>query len=68
LKKQKGNQTTQWPKEKVQSTIYKTLHRKQDRATRAQLKTERELRCSVRVRGSCSTCGTRRVALVTTRW
>jgi hypothetical protein len=59
-------QTTQWPKEKVQKDkqgstkhTYKTKHR----VTRTPLKTGDELRCS----GSsfCSTSGTRRVNLVT---
>ena len=61
-------QTTQWPKEKVQKDkqrstkyTYKTKHR----VTRTQLKTGGELRCSGRVCSCCSTSGTRRVNLVT---
>jgi len=46
--------------------IYKTFTQKgKDRATRTSLKTGDELRCSGRVSSSRSTCGTRRVALVT---
>jgi hypothetical protein len=73
---QKGNQnpsieeeqTTQWPKEKVQKDkqrstkhTYKTI----DRVTRTPLKTGGELRCSGRVCRSCSTSYIRRVNLVT---
>jgi hypothetical protein len=54
-------QTTQWPKEKVQTTISKT----KDRVTRTPLKTGDEIRCSERVSSSCSTSDTRRVNLVT---
>ena len=39
--------------------------RTKDRVTRTPLKTGGELRCSGRVSSSCSTCGTRRVNLVT---
>ena len=46
---------------KEQTTIYKT----ENRITRTQLKTGGELRCSGRVRSSCSTSDTRRVNLVT---
>jgi hypothetical protein len=60
-------QTTQWPKEKVQKDkqrstkhIFKTKDR-----TRTPLKTEGELRCSGWISSSCSTSGTRRVNLVT---
>jgi hypothetical protein len=61
-------QTTQWPKEKVQKDkqrstkhTYKTKYR----VTRTPLKTGGELRCSGNVGSSCSTSGTRRVNLVT---
>jgi hypothetical protein len=61
-------QTTQWPKEKIQKDkqrstkhTYKTKYR----VTRTPLKTGGELRCSGRVSSSCSTSGTRRVNLVT---
>ena len=36
-----------------------------DRATQTPQKTGDEIRCSGRVSSSCSTCGTRRVTLVT---
>jgi hypothetical protein len=60
-------QTTQWPKEKVQKDkqrytehTYKT----KDRVTRTPLKTGGELKCSGTVGNSCSTSDTRRVNLV----
>ena len=59
-------QTTQWPKEKVQKDKQRsTKHRykTKDRVTRTPLKTGSELRCSGRVSSSCSTSGTRRVNL-----
>ena len=61
-------QTTQWPKEKVQrdkQRSTKHTHKPKDRVTRTPLKTEGELRCSERVSSSCSTSDTRRVNLVT---
>jgi hypothetical protein len=61
-------QTTQWPKEKVhrdKQRSTKHTHKTKDQVTRTPLKTWSELRCSVRVSGSCSTSGTRRVNLVT---
>jgi hypothetical protein len=61
-------QTTQWPKEKVQKDKQRSTkhtHKTKDRVTRTPLKTEGELRCSGRVNSSCSTSGTRRVNLVT---
>jgi hypothetical protein len=51
-------------KDKQRST--KHTHKTKDRVTRAPLKTWGELRCSGRVRSSCSTSGTRGVNLVTT--
>jgi hypothetical protein len=57
-------QTTQWPKEKVQKDKQRSTkhtHKTKDRVTRTPLKTWGELRCSGRV----STSGTRRVNLVT---
>jgi len=61
-------QTTQWPKEKVQKDkqrstkhIYKTI----DRVTRTPLRIGGELRCSGRVSSSCYTSGTCHVNLVT---
>jgi hypothetical protein len=61
-------QTTQWPKEKVQkdkqrSTKY--TYKTKDRVTRTPLTTGCELRCSGRVSSSCSTSSIRRVNLVT---
>ena len=61
-------QTTQWPKEKVQKDKQpSTKHtcKTKDRVTRTPLKSGGELRCSTRVSSSCSTSGTRRVNLVT---
>jgi hypothetical protein len=61
-------QTTPWPKEKVQKDKQRsTKHRykTKDRATRTPLTTGGELRCSEKVSSSCSTIGTRRVDLVT---
>jgi hypothetical protein len=59
-------QTTQWPKEKVQKGKRSKKHsyKARDRVTRTPLKTGGELRCSGRVSSSCSTSGTRRVNLV----
>ena len=56
-------QTTQWPKEKVQkdkqrSTNY--AYKTKDRVTRTPLKTGGKLMCSGRVGSSCSTSDTRR--------
>ena len=61
-------QTTQWPKEKVQkgkqrSTKY--THKTKDRVKRTPLKPRSELECSGTISSSCSTSGTRRVNLVT---
>ena len=58
-------QTTQWPKEKYKRTNndLQNIHIKLDRATRTQLQTGGELRCSVRVSSSCSTSDTRRFKL-----
>jgi hypothetical protein len=61
-------QTTQWPKEKVQkdkqrSTKY--TYKTKNRVTRTPLKTGGERRCFGRVSSSFSTSGTRRVNLVT---
>jgi hypothetical protein len=61
-------QTTQWPKKKVQKDKQRTTkhtHKTKDRVTQTPLKTGGELRCSGRVSSSCSTSGTRRVNLVT---
>ena len=61
-------QTTQWPKEKVQKDKQRSAkytYKTKDRVTRTPLKTGDELRCSGRVSSSCSTSGTRRVNLVT---
>jgi hypothetical protein len=61
-------QTTQWPKEKVQKDQQRSTkhtYKTKDRVTRTPRKTGCELRCSGRVRSSCSTSDTRRVNLVT---
>ena len=61
-------QTTQWPKVKVQKDKQRSTkhtYKTKDRVTRTPLKTSGELRCSGRVSSSCSTSGTRRVNLVT---
>ena len=61
-------QTTQWPKEKVQKDKQRSTkhtYRTKDRVTRTPLKTAGELRCSGRVSSSCFTRGIRRVNLVT---
>jgi hypothetical protein len=61
-------QTTQWPKEKVQKNKQwstKHTYKTKDRLTRTLLKTGGELRCSGRVSRSCSTSDTRRINLVT---
>ena len=61
-------QTTQWPKEKVQKDKQRSTkhaYKTKDRVTRTPLKPGSELRCSGRVRSSYSTIGTRRVNLVT---
>ena len=72
---QRGNQkpyieeqTTQWPKEKVQKDKQqstKHTYKTKDRVTRTPLKIGGELRCSGSVSSSCSSSGTRRVNLVT---
>jgi len=73
---QKGNQnpyieeeqTTQWPKEKVQKNKHRSIkhtYKTKDRVTRTPLKTGGQLRRSGRVGSSCSTSDTRRVNLVT---
>ena len=61
-------QTTQWPKEKVQKDKQwstKHAYKTKERVTRTPLKTGDELRCSGRVSSSCSTSGTHRINLVT---
>jgi hypothetical protein len=61
-------QTTQWPKEKVQKDKQRSTkhtYKTKDRVTWTPLITAGELRCSGSVSGSCSTSGTRRVNLVT---
>jgi hypothetical protein len=61
-------QTTKWPKEKVQNDKQRSTkhtYKTKDRVKRTPLKTGGELRCSWRVSSSCSTSGTRRVNLVT---
>ena len=61
-------QTTQWPKEKIQKDKQRSTkhaHKTKERITRTPQKTGGELRCSGMVSSSCSTSGTRRVYLVT---
>ena len=61
-------QTTQWRREKVQKDKQRSTkhaYKTKDRVTQTPLKTGDELKCSVRVRSSCSTSDTRRVNLVT---
>ena len=61
-------QTKQRPKEKVQKDKQRSrkhTHKTKDRVARTPLKTGGELMCSERVSSSFSTCGTRRVNLVT---
>ena len=61
-------QTTRWPKEKVQKDKQRSTkhtHKTKDRVTRTPLKTGDELRCSKRVSSSCSTSGTHHINLVT---
>ena len=72
---QRGNQnpyfeeqTTQWPREKVQKDkqrFTKHTYKTKDRVTRTPLKRGGEIRCSGRVSSSCPTSDTRRVNLVT---
>jgi hypothetical protein len=61
-------QTTQWPKEKVQEDKQRSTkhtYRTKDRVTRTPLKTGGDLMCSGRVSSSCYTSDTGRVNLVT---
>jgi len=61
-------QTTQWPKEKVQKNKQRSTkhtYKTKDRVTRTSLNTGGELRCSGRVGSACSTSDTCRVNLVT---
>ena len=60
-------QTTQWPKEKLQKNKQRSTkhtYKTKDRVTRTPLKTGGEFRCSRRVSSSFSTSDTRRVNLV----
>jgi hypothetical protein len=61
-------QTTQWPKEKVQKDKQRSTkgtYKTKDRIIRTPLKTGGELMCSSRSSSSCSTSDTCRVNLVT---
>ena len=63
----KEEQTTQWPKEKVQKDKQRSTkhtHETIDRVTRTSMKNGGELRCSGRVSNSSFTSGTRRVNIV----
>ena len=60
-------QTTQWPKGKVQKDKQRSTkhtYKTKDRETRTPLKTGGELRCSGRVSSSCCTGDTRRVNII----
>jgi hypothetical protein len=64
----KEEQTTQWPKEKVQKDKQRSAkhtYKSNDRVTRTPLKTGGELRCSRRLSSTCSSSDTRHVNLVT---
>ena len=64
-------QTTQWPKEKVQKDKQRSTkhtYKTKDRVTRTPLKTGDELRCPGMVGSSCSTSITRRGNLVKSVW
>jgi len=57
-------QTSQWPKERVQNDKQRSTkhtHKTKDRVTWTSIKIRGELRCSGRVSTSCSTSGTSRV-------
>ena len=61
-------QTTQWPKGKVQKEKQqstKHIYKTKDRVTRTPPKIGSEIRCFGRVSSSCSTSDTRRINLVT---
>ena len=61
-------QTTKWPKVKVQKDKQRSTkhtHTTKYRVTRTPLKTGGELRCSGRISSFCSTSDTRRVNLIT---
>jgi hypothetical protein len=61
-------QTTQWPKEKVQKDKQRSTkhtNKTEDRVTRIPLKTVGFLGCSGRADSSCSASDTRRVKIVT---
>jgi hypothetical protein len=60
-------QTTQWPKEKVQKDKQRSTkhtYKTKDRETRTPLKIGGELRCSGRLNSSCTTSDYRRVNVV----
>ena len=63
-KRQKDRQHND-QKKKYKQRSTKFTYKTNDRVTRTLVKTGGELRCSGRVRSSCSTSGTRRVNLVT---
>jgi hypothetical protein len=61
-------QTTHWPKEKVQKDKQRSTkhtYKTKDRVTQTQLKTGGKFKCSGRVGSSCSTSDIRRVNLAT---
>jgi len=55
-------------KGKKDNDLQNTIQKTKDRATWTPLKTGGELMLSGKVGSSCSTCGTRRVILVTSKW
>jgi len=59
------NTMVKWKVQKDKQRSTKHTYKTKDRVTRTPLKTGGELRCSGKVRSSCSTSGTRRVNLVT---
>jgi hypothetical protein len=61
LQKRRGENLTQWPKEKVQKDKQRSTkhtHKAKGRVTRTSLKTGGDFRCSGRVSSSCSTSAT----------
>ena len=52
-------------RKRTNNDLQYTAQKTKDRATRTPLKTGDKLRCSRRISSFCSTCGTRRVTLVT---
>ena len=55
-------------RKRTSNDLQNITHEIKDRVTRIPLKIGGELRCSGRASGSCSTCGTRRVTLITNQF